>query len=382
MRPESLIGEAKAVAGLGPNPFTDRRRARVHHGPIPDPRPIAPFGLSVVIPADAGPFDFGNVVTRSAIDVDPSTAQLTIGSALPTMVNTVPIPHGGVREVGAPVQLRRVDVTIERPGNGFQFNPTNCSPLAITGTVSGDQGGGAPDLRCRSRSTAAKASPFEPTLTAETNSRWSRLERDGPASASSGEPGQANIHTTKIVFPAAAALAPDDDPESVSGSDFAANPASCPEGSVIGTASRAHPGPQQPARPVPRTWSHTAAPRSRTPSSCCRAKASRSCSTGRRTSTRASRAPRFNAVPDAPVSKLRSEAAARSALGVHGLRRTLQADEDRHEDGGDAQEKVGRKGHRTPSRSRRRSTSPSPKCWCCPTTLGGQNGDKIEETLR
>ena len=93
---------------------------------ITGPYKGAPYGLSIVVPAKAGPYTLagttgnGTVVVRAAINVNPETAALTVTSdPLPTELD------------GIPLQLRLVNVTIDRPE--FTFNPTNCNKLAITG---------------------------------------------------------------------------------------------------------------------------------------------------------------------------------------------------------------------------------------------------------
>ena len=108
----SLIGHATAGAGAGSHPFYAQAGQVFLTGPYKG----APFGLSVVVPAVAGPFNLGNIVVRAAISVDPHTAQITVTSdPLPTMVD------------GIPLQVKTVNVAIDR--QNFMFNPTNCEPL-------------------------------------------------------------------------------------------------------------------------------------------------------------------------------------------------------------------------------------------------------------
>ena len=43
---------------------------------------------------------------------------------------------------GIPLQIKHVNVNINRPG--FTFNPTNCNPTTVTGTVASDEGASSP----------------------------------------------------------------------------------------------------------------------------------------------------------------------------------------------------------------------------------------------
>ena len=118
----SQIGEATTNSGLGPDPVSLKGNAYLTTG-----YDGAPFGLLVATHAKAGPFDLGMVNVRSRINVDPTTAAVTVttdpgprGESLPTILK------------GVPVQLKSLNVNVNRPE--FQLNPTNCAPTSVTGT--------------------------------------------------------------------------------------------------------------------------------------------------------------------------------------------------------------------------------------------------------
>ncbi|HEV3094196.1 MAG TPA: hypothetical protein VGY30_06750, partial [Solirubrobacteraceae bacterium] len=154
--PASLIGTFTAGAGSGPNPFyvTD---GKVY---MTGPYKGAPFGLSIAVPAKAGPFNLGTVVVRAKVEVDIHTAQLTVTTdQLPQVVG------------GVPVNLRLVNVTVDRPD--FTYNPTDCNPATVTGTMTGGEGTVA-ILTNHFQVTNCGALKFQPHLSVSTSGKTSR----------------------------------------------------------------------------------------------------------------------------------------------------------------------------------------------------------------
>ena len=144
----SQIGTATVAAGAGPQPYS-------FSGPVSLTGPYggAPYGLSVAVPAVAGPFNLGTVVTRAAINVGLYDGRVTASSSLPTIVK------------GVPLRLRSVNVVVNRPN--FLFNPTSCGPLA-TETVLGSTLGAAQRLSSPLQLSGCDKLAFKPTFTAAT----------------------------------------------------------------------------------------------------------------------------------------------------------------------------------------------------------------------
>jgi hypothetical protein len=223
--PESLVGEVSAAAGVGPTPYW------VHGGKayITGPYNGGPFGLSMVIPTTAGPFTltgnagFGKELVRASIRVNPTTAQITaVSDPLPTIIQ------------GIQLHIRTVQATINRPG--FMFNPTNCSPLAVTATLTGTQG--ASIERSTPFYTAnCKALAFKPKLTATVAGQGSKTNGTRFAvTLESPGLGQTTIHKVDLTIPAKLPSRLTTIQKACLEKVFNTNPAACDEGSQIGEA--------------------------------------------------------------------------------------------------------------------------------------------------
>jgi hypothetical protein len=230
--PESLIGETIVSVGLGSNPFSVTG-GKVY---ITGPYDGAPYGLSIVNPAKAGPFDLGQVIVRARIEVNSENAALTITTD-PSGPHAIPQILDGI-----PLQIKHVNVTINRPD--FTFNPTNCAPQEIGGSLTSSQGATSA-LSVPFQVTNCATLKFKPIFSVSTNGKTSRANGaslnvkltypKAPFGA------QANIGKVKVDLPKQLPSRLTTLQKACPDTVFDANPASCPPDSRIGSATATTP---------------------------------------------------------------------------------------------------------------------------------------------
>ncbi len=219
----SRIGSMTVAAGPGGHPFYEKGSLYLtgpYHG--------APFGLSIVVPTVAGPFNLGNVVVRAEIEVDPNTAALTVTSdPLPQILD------------GIPLRLRTANVTVDRPG--FIFNPTNCAQQHIEGTLSGAQGAVA-HVSAPFAVSGCRGLAFGPKFSVYTSGHTSRADGaslDVKLAYPKGP--QSNISHVRVELPKQLPARLTTLQKACPAATFAANPANCPIQSLVGVAKATTP---------------------------------------------------------------------------------------------------------------------------------------------
>jgi hypothetical protein len=219
----SQVGTATGGAGSGSQPF-------YQSGPVylTGPYKGAPFGLAIVVPAVAGPFNLGNIVVRAAIFVNPTTAAISVVSdPLPQSVD------------GVPLRLKTVNVTVGANGS-FTFNPTNCSEQKIGATLTGTGGASVP-VSSRFQAANCASLPFKPVLAAATQGKTSKANGASLAVTLRSGAGQANIGKVSLELPKQLPARLTTIQKACTEAQFNLNPAGCPEASVIGTAKAVTP---------------------------------------------------------------------------------------------------------------------------------------------
>ncbi len=178
----SQIGTVTVAAGAGSEPYTFTGRAY-----LTGPYGGAPYGLSVVVPAVAGPYDLGEVVTRAAITVGLYSGRVTVTSTLPSIVG------------GVPLRLQSLNVSINRPN--FLFNPTSCAPLSTESLLTSTFGAGE-SLSSPFQVGGCGALPFTPTVSVISSANTSKLGGASLEVKVTEAPHQADLHELQLQLPA------------------------------------------------------------------------------------------------------------------------------------------------------------------------------------
>jgi hypothetical protein len=182
----SFLGHLDAAAGAG-LPF--HNPAGVY---LAGPYKGAPLSLAVITPIVGGPLDLGNVLTRVALHIDPSTAQVrAVSDPLPSII------------AGIPLDLRSLHLDLDRPG--FTLNPTSCEPSTVGATLGG-LGGASASLSDRFQVTGCAALPFGPELSLRLKGAVHRTAHPKLIATLTAKPGEANIARAQVKLPAAAFL--------------------------------------------------------------------------------------------------------------------------------------------------------------------------------
>ena len=222
----SLIGHVQVLTGPGAEPFLVSGGKVFITGPYKG----APFGLSIVVPAVAGPYTLsgttgkGTVVVRGRVLVDPVDAHLTvITDPLPTVLD------------GIPLQLKAVSATVDRPG--FAFNPTSCAKMSLTGVLSSTEGASA-SVVSPFQVTNCAALGFKPGFKVSTSAKTSRTEGASLHVALTLPPGgegkEANVARVKVSLPKQLPSPLKTLQKACLEKVFAENPANCPVASRVG----------------------------------------------------------------------------------------------------------------------------------------------------
>ncbi len=251
--PNSLIGESTVSVGVGNQPFTVSGGKFYLTGPYNGSGPCtvgqsgcAPFGITFEVPAKAGPFDLKRnsanpagedpcdcVIVRGKIEVNPITAAITITSNPPGTADSIPTSIEGI-----PLEIQHVNAITTR--GDFQFNPTNCNKMQVSGTIYSSENS-IDTIDVPFQVTNCAVLKFAPKLAVSASGKTSRAN-GASLSVKLTYPkapfgSQANIKSVKVDLPKQLPSRLTTLQKACPAKTFEANPAGCPVASIVGHAT-------------------------------------------------------------------------------------------------------------------------------------------------
>jgi hypothetical protein len=217
----SQVGTVTAATGVGGAPLwipqPGKSPTAVY---LSGPYKGAPYSIVAVVPAQAGPFDLGTVVTRAAINVDPTTALATI--------TTDPLPQ--ILE-GVPVLYRTIHVDVNR--KEFTLNPTSCEPKQIRATVTASNGQTAEPSTGFQATNCAKLA-YSPKLKLSFKGATKRSGNPAVKAVLTQPANQANTAGATVILPSSEFIDQSHINNPCTRVQFNEN--ACPANSILGTA--------------------------------------------------------------------------------------------------------------------------------------------------
>jgi hypothetical protein len=193
----SKIGHTSAGAGVG-NQLTYVNGELYLAGPYKG----APLSVVAITPAVAGPFDAGTVVVREGLDLNPTTAEVSVdGSA------SDPIPH--ILQ-GIPLNLRDLRIYVDR--DAFTLNATSCERSSARATLWGAgtallPGAETPvDLASRYQAANCASLGFKPNLKLRLKGGTKRGDHPAFRATYTPRKGDANLSDLVLRLPRSAFL--------------------------------------------------------------------------------------------------------------------------------------------------------------------------------
>jgi hypothetical protein len=186
---DSRVGSVDVVVGGSSIPLSIPVPGRPPGGVyLAGPYRGAPFSLVIALGAQAGPFDLGPVVTRTAVFVDRATGRARIRlDPLPPILDGVPIGY------------RALHLVLDRPG--FILNPTSCAESSSNATVTSVAGAvaGATD---RFQVGGCPALGFKPRASVRLLGPTHRGAHPRLRAVLATRPADANIRRVAVTLPA------------------------------------------------------------------------------------------------------------------------------------------------------------------------------------